>query len=387
MAKIDKALVQGVFSGKLPQEQLNFWLARYPTSIRTSDDPAISKPLKSAYPLGARLSGLRHSVALRVLRCLVGKLMARRSRRELALDMASVCLSGALHESAQAQTARSKTRLILLGTAGGPRPRKMRVPSSQVVVIRGAAYLIDCGVGVTTRLALADVPLSSLRHVFITHHHSDHNAEYGPLLLTAWGAGLRTRVDTWGPPPLTRMTQLFLEMNDYDIRTRMADEARVSLAPLIRPHELTQEGMILRENGVVVTCALVDHPPVTPAFAYRLDSPVRSIVISRDTRPSDNLVRLAREADVLMHELLWPSAVDRLLAQAYNATALKKSILSHHTPAVQVGRVAAKAQVKTLGLSHFVPAEDPEITEEMKDAVRRGGYSGPVILGKDLMEI
>lgn len=314
--------------------------------------------------------------------------MPRISRRELARQVAAVSLSASFSRSAQAQPADSKARLILLGTGGGPCPRKTRVPSSQVVVVNEAAYVIDCGVGVTTHLALADVRLSSLRHVFITHHHSDHNAEYGPLLLTAWGCGLRTQVDTWGPPPLTRMTELFLEMNDYDIRTRMADEARVPFAPLIRPHELKQDGVILRENGVVVTCALVDHPPVVPAFAYRLDSSDRSVVISGDTKPCDALIRLAREADVLVHEVLWPSAVDRLLAHSYNAAALKKSILSHHTPAVEVWRVAAEARVKMLVLSHFVPAEDPEITDEMwTNAVRRGGYKGPIILGKDLLEI
>ncbi len=257
-----------------------------------------------------------------------------------------------------------------------------------MVIVNGTAYIIDCGIGVTTHLALTNVPLNSLGHVFITHHHSDHNAEYGPLLLTAWGAGLRTQVDTWGPPPLKHMTDLFLQMNDYDIRTRIADEARVPLAPLIRPHELTQEGVVLRENGVVVTCALVDHPPVTPAFAFRIDSPDRSVVISGDTKPCDALIRLARGADVLVHEVLWPSAVDRLLANAYNAAALKKSILSHHTPAAEVGRVAAEAQVKTLVLSHFVPAEDSEITDEMwTDAIRGGGYKGPVIVGKDLLEV
>lgn len=315
--------------------------------------------------------------------------MPRTSRRRLALDVAAVCLPASFCQSTQSHTTGSKTRLILLGTAGGPCLRKTRVPSSQVVLVNGAAYVIDCGVGVTTHLALADVRLSSLRHVFITHHHSDHNAEYGPLLLTAWGCGLRTQVNTWGPPPLTRITELFLEMNDYDIRTRIADEARVPLAPLIRPHELKREGVILRENGVVITCALVNHPPVVPAFAYRLDSPDRSIVISGDTRPCNALIRLAREADVLVHEVLWPSAVQRLPAGVvYNATALKKSIFSHHTPAVEVGRVAAAARVKTLVLSHFVPAEDPEISEEMwTDAVRRGGYRGRVILGKDLLEI
>ena len=139
---------------------------------------------------------------------------------------------------------------------------------------------------------------------------------------------------------------------------------------------------------MVVRCALVDHPPVSPAFAYRLDSPDRSIVISGDTKRSDALIGLARGADVLVHEVMWPTAIDRLLGNVYNAAALKKSILSHHTAAEDVGRVAAQAGVKTLVLSHFVPADDPELTDERwTEAVRRGGYKGPIIIGRDLLEV
>src|SRR5437764_8921016 len=109
-------------------------------------------------------------------------------------------------------------RLILLGTAGGPRPRKSRFPPSQVVVVNGGAYVVDCGNGVANQLVRAGVPLATLRHVFVTHHHSDHNADYGNLLLMAWVSGLRTPVNTWGPPPLARMTKLFFELNALDIR-------------------------------------------------------------------------------------------------------------------------------------------------------------------------
>jgi ribonuclease BN (tRNA processing enzyme) len=311
------------------------------------------------------------------------------SRRELAFGAGAVFIGESLPRLAFAQPARpSKTRLILLGTGGGTRPRKTRVSSSQVILVDEAAYVFDCGIGVTTQLARAGIRLDALRHVFITHHHSDHNAEYGPLLLIAWGSGLRTRVDTWGPPPLARMTELFLAMNEYDIRTRTDDEGRVPFAPLIHPHELSTEGIVLRAEGVSVKCALVDHPPVTPAFAYRLDSPDRSIVISGDTKRSDALIELARGADVLVHEVLWPAAIDRMLGKAYNAAALKKSILSHHTPAQEVGRVAMEAGVKMLVLSHFVPSEDAELTDDMwTEAVRRGGYKGPIIVGRDLLEV
>ena len=114
--------------------------------------------------------------------------------------------AGARSPAAAARPARrdAKTRLILLGTGGGPRPRKASSASAQVIVANGTAYVIDCGDGVARQLVLAGIPLDTLRHVFITHHHSDHNADYGNLIWLAWTAGLRTRVDAWGPPPLER---------------------------------------------------------------------------------------------------------------------------------------------------------------------------------------
>jgi Metallo-beta-lactamase superfamily len=91
-----------------------------------------------------------------------------------------------------------RTRLILLGTGGGPRPRAASSAAAQVIVIDNVAYVVDCGDGVARQLVLAGVPLPTIRHVFITHHHSDHNADYGNLIWLAWTAGLRTTVDTWG---------------------------------------------------------------------------------------------------------------------------------------------------------------------------------------------
>ena len=131
---------------------------------------------------------------------------------------------------------KSKTRLILLGTGGGPRPKKVNSASAQVILVNDVPYVVDCGNGVARQLVFAGVALPSLRYVFITHHHSDHNADYGNLLLLAWASGLRTRVDTWGPPPIEKMTRLFFELNAYDINIRIADEGRVPLVPLVHVH-------------------------------------------------------------------------------------------------------------------------------------------------------
>ena len=101
--------------------------------------------------------------------------------------------------------------------------------------------------------------------------------------------------------------------------------------PLIHVHELTQPGVILCDEHMKVTCALVDHPPVTPAFAYRFDTADRSIVTSGDTNRSGNLVKLAQGADVLVHEVRYVPAVDRLVARVPNAATLKKHIIDSHT--------------------------------------------------------
>ena len=289
---------------------------------------------------------------------------------------------------ATAVRAQSKrTRLILLGTGGGPRPKREVSSFANVIVVDGVPYVVDCGDGVARQLVLAGVPLPSLRHVFLTHQHSDHNADYGNLLLLGWAAGLKTHVDTWGPPPLQTMTRAFFEMNAYDIRTRIADEGRVPLEPLVQAHEITAGGVVLKDERVTVTAALVDHPPVVPAFAYRFDTADRSIVISGDTAKSDALVALAKGADVLVHEAMWVPAVDRIVGGVPNASTLKEHLLASHTSAEDCGRIAAAAGVKTLVLSHFVPVGDPQVTDQMWIDAARRFFTGDVVLGKDLLEV
>lgn len=313
------------------------------------------------------------------------------TRRGFLLGAGAMLAGIPLHGRSDAQTTsgapRSRTRLILLGTGGGPRPRRSAMSTAQVILANDVPYVVDCANGVPRQLVLAGVALAKLRHVFVTHHHSDHNADYGTLLLLAWASGLRSRVDTWGPPPLDRITRLFFEMSAPDIEVRIADEGRVPLVPLIHPHEITQDGPVMQDDNVKVTAARVEHPLVPNAFAYRFDAPDRSIVISGDTHRSDNLVKLARGADVLVHEALWVPGVDRLVAFNPNATTLRKHIIDSHTPVEEVGQVAAAAGVRTLVLSHLVPADDDRLTDQMWIDLARRHFTGQIIVGKDLMEI
>ena len=250
----------------------------------------------------------------------------------------------------------------------------------------GAIHLVDCGDGVARQMALAGLDPGALRSIFITHHHSDHNAGYGNVLL-AWATDLVRPVDTFGPPPLVRMTGQVLALNDTDIATRIRDEGRPPLAPLIRPHEITGDGLVTEIGGVRVTAARVEHPPVVPAFAYRFDCPDRSIVFSGDTRPCDNLVRLARGADVLVHEVMYLPALEGIIAREPDARRLREHLLASHTTTAEVGRIAAAAGVRTLVLSHFVPGGAPFLPDAVwRDAVREG-FSGEIVVGRDLMEL
>ena len=273
------------------------------------------------------------------------------------------------------------SRLILLGTAGGPTPKKTRSGPSQIVVVGDRGYVVDCGDGVARQMMMAGV-FRTLRHIFITHHHSDHTADYGNLLLLAWGDNLTTPVDTWGPPPLHRITQLFFEMNKPDLDVRQRDEGRPPLKPLVHAHDVRRDGVVMTDDRVTVTCATVEHPLVPAALAYRFDCPDRSIVFSGDTHKSSALVRLARGADILVHEALYLAA-----APGAPGSALRKHIVDSHTTAEDAGRVAEEAGVKTLVLSHFVPSENPTVTDEEWLARARVHFKGRIVVGRDLLEL
>jgi ribonuclease BN (tRNA processing enzyme) len=282
----------------------------------------------------------------------------------------------------------SPTRLVLLGTGGGPRvTAKGRAKPATLIVANGVPYVIDCGDGVALQLVRAGIALDSLRYVFITHQHSDHNLDYGNLIYDAWAAGLRKPVDAYGPPPLAAMTEAYSQLNRFDIETRIADEGRVDLRKLVTAHEFAKDGEVMKNDDVRVTAARVRHPPIDNAYAYRFDCPGRSIVISGDTAYAPSLVELAKGADVLVCEAMHLAGLERLLAKVPNAATLREHLLASHTVVEDVRKLAAEAGVKTLVLSHLVPSDDPAITEAMWEEAARKGFGGKIVVGRDLLEV
>ena len=278
-------------------------------------------------------------------------------------------------------------RIILLGTRGGPRVGASgRSNPSTLILINDIPYIVDCGYGTSRQLLSAGIPIDRLRYVFITHHHSDHNLEYGALFYNAWVTGLSIQVDAYGPSGLEKMTQDFFNYMRFDIETRIIDEGRPDPRKLIVAHDFNKAGVVLETDQVKVTSCLVRHPPIKLSFAYRFDSRDRSVVISGDTAYAPELADFAKGAHVLVHEVMYLPGVDALVKRLPNAKRLREHLLAAHTLPEDVGKIADRAGVDTLVLSHFVPGDAPITDEQWSEGVRKH-FKGRIIVGKDLMEI
>ncbi len=313
--------------------------------------------------------------------------MAQVTRRQFLTEAAVLALCHGLWVPVTFGQDQKGMRLILLGTRGGPRVGEGRKNPSTLLLINGVPYVVDCGYSTSRQLLAAGVPLNTLRYIFITHHHSDHNLEYGGLLYNGWATGLGRRVDAYGPPGLEKMTEAFFDYMKFDIDTRIEDEGRPDLRQLVFAHDFDQPGVVMQNEDVKVSASLVRHPPIKHAYAFRFDAKDRSVVISGDTTYWPELAEFAKGADVLVHEVVYLPGLENLLKRVPNAATLREHLLASHTVTEDVGKIAAAAGVKKLVLSHLVPGDDPSITDEMWTAGVRKHFVGEIVVGRDLMEI
>jgi ribonuclease BN (tRNA processing enzyme) len=283
------------------------------------------------------------------------------------------------------------TKLVLLGTAAGPVPGRSREMTSHVMLRNGTAYVLDCGMGVTNQYARTGIPFSALKSIYITHHHADHNIEYGPLLIVGWIQGLPLDVRAFGPPPLRQMTDDFMRAYKQTVDF-WAEDLHMQPLVSVNVQEVSEPGLVMQDDNVKVSSIIVEHPPVKPALAYRFDFKDRSIVFSGDTAPSDAVAKLAKGAHVLVHETMYVPAVEKYIkGQIAQGRPVKfEAFMAHmkadHTPSEDVGRIAQEAGVKTLVLSHLTPAIDSISDDTWREPVAKY-FKGEIIVGKDLMVV
>ncbi|MGQ9365713.1 MBL fold metallo-hydrolase [Azospirillum sp. ST 5-10] len=316
-----------------------------------------------------------------------GPAIGRRTALRLgAAAAASAALPGALR--AQGAPEAKGARVVLLGTKGGPRVGGRRSNPANALVVDGGTYVVDTGMGVTRQLVAAGIDLGSIRAIFVSHHHSDHQLEFGNLVYNVWAAGaLKRPIDAYGPPGVEQMAADYWRLNRLDVATRMADEGRADPAALLRAHDFAAKaGAVMSDERVRVSAFTTPHPPLEN-LAYRFETPYGSVVFSGDTAYNPALAEFARDADVLVHEVLYVPGVDALVKRVNGSPAFRNHLLESHTAAEQVGMIAAQAGVKTLVLSHFVPGDMEWITDDMWRDEAAKHFKGDIVVGRDLLEI
>jgi len=246
---------------------------------------------------------------------------------------------------------------------------------------------VDCALGVTKGLVDQGMQLKDLSLIFITHLHSDHYLELGPLLHTAWTAGLKTNVDVYGPAGINTYWHGFLASMKADIDLRIEDEGRPDLRDLLTIHVI-DSGDVMSHNGIAVSAIRTEHPPLIDCFALSFKTAQTHVVFSGDTAPITALESFAKDADLLIHEAMLEAALPALMARIGNASdKLMAHFLRSHTYAHDAAKTATNAGVKRLALSHLIPSDDPEFgLQDWHDAVA-GHWDGPLIVGYDGIKI
>jgi ribonuclease Z len=284
----------------------------------------------------------------------------------LALSLGSVCFGQAL-------------KVTLLGT-GNPRPSVERFGPSILVEAGKETLLFDRGRGATIRLSQAGVPFSSVTALFLTHLHSDHVVGVSDLWLTGWIMGRKAPLRVWGPAGTVAMLNHLEEGYAFDVHVRRDVDEKLDAQGAVLTGKDIDEGVVYESSGVKVTAFLVDHGLVKPALGYRIDYQGHSVVLSGDTRPSDNLVKFARGTDVLVHEVFDADAYHEVNNSL--TPEQRQRVREHHTTPEEAGKIFTKVAPKLAVYSHIVPPDVPDVVPHTRKT-----YAGPLEVGEDLMVI
>ncbi|HZQ95992.1 MAG TPA: MBL fold metallo-hydrolase [Candidatus Sulfotelmatobacter sp.] len=269
-------------------------------------------------------------------------------------------------------------RVTLLGT-GSPQPRMDRFGPGILVEAGDKKLLFDCGRGVTQRIEQIRIRFTEIDALFLTHLHSDHVVGIPDLWLTGWARGRKIPLQVWGPAGTKEMMSHLKEAFQFDIQIRQEDDKLPARGVNVLARDIEQ-GVVYDNAGIKVTAFAVDHGQVKPALGYRVDFEGHSVVLSGDTRYSDNLIHFSQGTDVLIHEVIDPEAF-----RAANPSVSEerfRAIAGHHTTAEQAGTIFSRVKPKLAVYSHIVPGDTTGLLP-----LTRKTYSGPLEVGEDLMTV
>jgi ribonuclease Z len=271
--------------------------------------------------------------------------------------------------------------VTLLGT-GSPLPDAQRAGPATLVQAGGLNLLVDCGRGVSMRLAAAGIPGPGFLHqVLLTHLHSDHVTDFNDLVTMRWAMSMApSPLPVAGPPGTGTFADRTLEMLRDDVGYRLAHHDDLTWDPSCEVVEVLDDELhseVLAAQGIQVLAAPTDHRPVAPTVGYRISHEGRSVVCAGDTVPCDGLDRLVDGADVyvqtvIREDLIHAIGLPRLL-----------DVCDYHSSVEQAAQTAARGGVRTLVLTHMVPAPMPGDEQTWID-LAAAHFDGEILLGSDL---
>lgn len=266
-------------------------------------------------------------------------------------------------------------KVTLLGT-GTPQPLMERFGPSILVQAGGQSLLFDAGRGCLQRLRQINLAYDKINALFITHLHSDHIVGLPDLWLTGWLlSGRKVPLNVFGPVGTADMIRNLQLAFAFDIKIREEDDKAANEGSKLLVTEI-QQGQVYDKYGVKVIAFEVDHYPVVPAFGYRIEYNGHSVVLSGDTRYSENLIKYSKGTDLLVHEVI--VAPDTL-----SKSDPKYPQFAHHTTVEQAAKVFNKVKPKLAAYSHIGKLYGRNEQELLKRT--KANYSGPFIIGEDLM--
>ncbi len=273
-------------------------------------------------------------------------------------------------------------KFTFLGT-GCPVAHPVRGGPAHIVETGGATVLVDCGSGVAQQLAAASISPAGIDALVITHYHSDHLVDFYELVISSWHAGRGRPWHVYGPENALSHIRAIMDAWSDERGWRVAHERRdVAAAGLdVELHEL-KPGIFFDQGGLVVEAMAVDHGPVRPAYGLVIRNGETRLVFSGDTAPCDAVLEAARGADLLVHEVFVRRELPIVTGRRSAATVA--AMTAYHSLSEDVGKLAARAGVRALALTHFVP---PGCDRDALLAEVRSDFDGPVILGEDLLSI